>query len=728
MQRIIYILIVLLYLPHHSAADTYPEVIFDNSLVVGSYAKSSVTYSGGSWVENVNNKLLVSDTLFFTPGNALSLKYLSAKEGSWAATVNYSRQKNHYRFNTNDQLSFFIYINTKDTKIEDLPKIFIIQRNGLVDTLALDKFIPSYATKRWLQVKIPCKEFLGIDNEIGISGVGFVQHESSPKEHHLFIDQIEFLPSKYAEVKLNTPAILTEAIPYDKMVHLKWQLPLSPSIRYVKLYRSKDGKNFEPVGIRPVPMQSCLDVVPKAGDKYYYKIVWLDYNYKESPPSEVKVAETKVLNSTAILNLIQGAHINFFVENFDVNSGMYMPNRIKDKAIVSTKETAGAILSLIVGAENKQVSRKLVFQRISKIVYFLMKVQNRDGIYPAYLDGRKGLPEYRSGMASYDVQATSSLIEALLIAREYFNSDQDEERDLRSRITSLYDQINWEAIVNAQGLLKPRFGLVDTELSNRLTIPLNGANEAINTYLLAISSSKHALPTSSYFEGVYNNFGMRRVAQIEELEADVYSDSLSNDEGASMLLHRPFTDSLSRSSILKPSIKYAVDLPFGEYTGSLMELYKPFLTINPTLLKDSVVNWAETVNAYVKYVKRSDNERGVGVSASDIWGFYQHKDSIGNYRINPAIGPSALIADKNVGVAAALALYQKYGDVLFTEYGFRSWLDLRNNDVSDEYLAMNQSAIVVALENAKTGLIWELYQKIPELEAGRKKLFVKPTL
>jgi len=107
MQRFIYILLVLFYLPHLSMADSYPEVIFDNSLVNGSYAKSAVQYSGDSWVENVNRRLLVSDTLFFTPGNALSLKYISAPNGSWRARINYNRQKNYYRFNSSDQLSFY---------------------------------------------------------------------------------------------------------------------------------------------------------------------------------------------------------------------------------------------------------------------------------------------------------------------------------------------------------------------------------------------------------------------------------------------------------------------------------------------------------------------------------------------------------------------------------------------------------------------------------------------
>lgn len=728
MQRIIYTLIVLLYVPFLSVADTYPEVVFDNSLGKGSYAKSTVSYTEGSWVENVNNRLLISDTIFFTPGNALSLKYISANPGTWEAKINYRRQKNHYRFSSNDQLSFFLYVNSKGTTLQDLPKIFISQRNGIRDTIDLDKYISSYGTKKWIQVKIPCKVFSNSHNEDVISGIGFVQNSASPLEHHLFIDQIEFLPSKYSEVRVNSPAILTDAIPYDKMVHLKWQLPLSPSIRYVKIYRSSNGEDFLPVGMRPVHMQSSLDVVPKIGASYSYKIAWVDYNYKESPSSAIKIAETKALSDSAILNLVQGAHINYFVENFDINSGMYMPYRSKDKAVVSTKETAGAILSLIVGAENKQISKNLVFQRISKIVYFLMKVQNRNGIYPTYFDGRKGLPEYRRGVASYDVQATASLVEALLIARAYFDSDQEKEKDLRSRILSLYDKIDWEAIANEKGLLMPKLELVDTEDYKRMTVPISGANQAINTYLLALSSRSHPLPINSYFEGVYNNYGIQRIENIEDVESDIYLDSLMYEDDFSVGIPSVYLDTLIKTPILSPSTKYGVSLPLGDYSNSLMDLYKPFLTINPSLLKDSLIDWAETVKSYINFVKRRDNELGVGSSSSDIWGFYQHKDSIGNYRINPAIGTSAISSDMNIGKSAILALYKYYGDVLLTEYGFRSWLDLWNDDESDEFIAMNQSTIVVALENAKTGLIWNLYQKIPELKAGREKLFAKPAL
>ncbi|WP_197086407.1 glucoamylase family protein [Sphingobacterium sp. IITKGP-BTPF85] len=63
--------------------------------------------------------------------------------------------------------------------------------------------------------------------------------------------------------------------------------------------------------------------------------------------------------------------------------------------------------------------------------------------------------------------------------------------------------------------------------------------------------------------------------------------------------------------------------------------------------------------------------------------------------------------------------------MLFTQYGFRSWIDLKNNDVSDGFNAKNQASVAVLMENAKSGLIWKLYNQIPEINATIKKIYHK---
>lgn len=712
--------LVITLLPTLLFADTYPEVVFDNSIVYGAYAKSKVRYKGNSWVENVNKHLLVSDTLFFTPGNALSLKYLSSAQGHWETTINYSRQKFNYTLDEGDFLSIRLYIHSTHTQLNDLPKIFIQQHRYVSDTLSLAPYINKLEHKKWLHIKIPTKQFKKLSKQSPILGVGFAQHATSSKYHQLFVDQIEFLPIKYSEIPLRSAAVLSEAKGFDKAVHLKWQLPLTPSIRYIKIYRSLDGKNFSPIGIRPIHMQSCLDIVPLIGAKYYYKITWVDYNYNESPASAVREVQTAALPDEEILKLVQQANVNYFVENFDINSGMYMPYRSKNKVIVSTKETAGAILSLIVGVQNEFVNRQTALNRISKITFFLLKSQHKHGIFPAYYDARRGLPEYRNELAIYDVQATGTILEALLIAREYFKEDNEAEKDLRARITQLYQRVNWKAAAMDNNLLRTKLALLSENDVN--TAPLSNLDEAINTYLLAIGNSPQSIPASVYNDAVYYQFKNVKQDTSVTVNPYYYDETILMDEFRD-LKPTAVKDTLANMSVFDTVSRYGVTLPFGEPQSSLLKLYRPFLTVRPELIQDSMVNWNEVLYNYMHFVKRRDNELGVGANSSNIWGFYKQLDNDATYRINPAIAPASIIVDKNIGARALMNLYQQYGHILFTEYGFRAWLDLRNDDVSDEYISANQAAIAVMIENARTGLIWNLYERIPELLQTRQMLF-----
>lgn len=705
-------------------ADTYPEVVFDNSLVKGVYAKSKVDYQGNAWVENLNHHLLVSDTLFFTPGNALSLRYKSASDGDWTADVQYSRQKLNYQVERSDFLVLKLLVNSENTKETDLPKISIQQKGTETNQLELASYINDLEQKEWIDVRIPIEHFKNLHVNESITAVRFSQNGADEEIHSLFIDQIEFLSKDNSRIKLSSPAILSSVVAYDNQVRLQWQLPLTPSIRYIKIYRSEDNEEFTPVGIRPTSMQGCLDYVPYLNKTYYYKIAWVDYNYEESPFSEIREVQTKKLDDTQLLDLVQGAHVNYFAENYDINSGMYLPFRMKERAVVSVKESGNAVLSLLVGVETEQVNRSLAVGRISRMVYFLSKAQNYLGIFPSYFDGRTGLPEHRDDEASYDVLATTSIIEALLVARQYFSDENDTETDLRRRITALWENIEWDQLL-AEGYKDVLVEKISASNSPQHYPTLGGINESMNAYMLAMSSPKHAIPLSAYENGVKN---------IDLAYSSAYSrmDSLTRSNASTLMrnlrlamnpLQGRAGNRTNRVSVFQDTTLYGEQLLFGFSGTTLLDFYRPFFTIDPKLLKDSDINYEEAVRNYIKVRKRRDNEMGVGSTSSDVWGFYQRLDSAGNYRINPAIAPSSIFLLNEEGKNAVLALYDNYGENFFTEYGFRAWLDLRNNDVSDEYFATNQAAITVCLENMRSGLIWNLYKEIPEIKALFATLF-----
>src|SRR5690606_23395631 len=96
---------------------------------------------------------------------------------------------------------------------------------------------------------------------------------------------------------------------------------LQKPLLLIKWY-SSNGTNYKATSIKPIHMQSALDDVPIVGQKYYYKLTWVDYNYNESPFSEVREVQTMKMESDKLVDMIQNAHINYFIENYDINTGM----------------------------------------------------------------------------------------------------------------------------------------------------------------------------------------------------------------------------------------------------------------------------------------------------------------------------------------------------------------------------------------------------------------------
>jgi len=729
MQLRLFTILFFCFLAFNGKAESYPEVVFDNSLVKGTYARSIVNYSGDSWVENIQKNLLVSDTLFFTPGNALSLKYISAEMGDWDVLIKYSRQKFHYRVSFDDILSLKIFVGSAGTKPENLPSISIQQGMNQSVSIPLGDYIEDYNNSSWMSVKIPLKEFAGLNIDHNISGIILRQHHASEVTNQLFLDQIEFLPTKYSEAPLTSNAVLSKVTAYGKHVDLQWQVPLTPSIRYVKIYRSLDNKEFKAVAIRPTYMLRSLDYIPVLDKKYYYKIAWVDYNYRESPFSEVLEVEPKQLNEDQLLDLIQLANVNYFVENYDINSGMYMPYRMKDKAVVSVRETGGAMLSMLVGVEKGFVSKALFLSRVKRIVGFLGKAQNNKGFFPAYFDGRKGLPLYLDDIPRYDVQATSSLIEALLVIRQYLNTDAAEENKLRADITQLWERLDWRGVTlpNDPLVLRSAIDMLDEYFTFD---PLVGINGGLNAYMLAIASTKSSLAPEAFTNALKYKFerprGRNSIRRMNTEQVSNVADSVNlmmPDE--KVLVSVPGQDSIYKVASTHDTLMYGIKLPFGNYTTSLLDMYRPFNTINPNLSKVGDYDLKSVLQKYTQVAKRRDNEIGVGTSNSDIWGFYQYRDSIGTFRINPAIAISSMFLDESRSKRSLYAMYNQFGEYLFTEYGFRAWMDLRTDDVSDEYIANNQSNLAILLENARTGLIWNLYQAIPEIRSAEQRIFKK---
>lgn len=714
-------------LPLFAKSESYPEVLFDNSVINGSYAKSIAHYTGESWIQNVSYSLPVSDSLFFTPGNSLSLRYVSSVNGKWEASILNDKQKFAYLITKEDQLTFKLFIQS-NTKKEQLPKVVLQQNDTRTRAIEIFNYIDDFAYDTWLNVSIPVSKFEGIVFGKAVSAMILEQNGYSAQTHQLFIDQIEFLPKNYPKVKLSSAAILSKISSVDKQVELVWQLPLTPSIRYVKIYRSEDKVNYQPISILPIYVQKSLDRVNEYNKTYYYKIAWVDYNYVESPFSEAREIQVKKCSDTEMLNFIRNAHVNYFIDNYDVNSGMFMPDRGNRQAIVSTNETSYAILGLLVASENNLISRQALLARLTRIVKFLGKAQQHQGVFTSFYDGRLGVPYYRDSIPTYDVRGTSHIMESLLIARQYFSAENPEEQSLRNNITKLWERINWNYFTDSKNadVLWNKWSPIDSTARSR---PLGGFNESLSTYLLAMSSPTHPLAISAYTNGFATKhkdnefyFGDEFNDLVPELRMKL-NDSISGSTS-----FNPFIDGVENNTTSIYSddkVIFAKNIAGGSLTESLMSVYRPFLIMNPKGKVDDFVDYKKYLSDYVLAYKRRDNELNIGTRFTDIWGVENVEDAYLGYLVNPAISIAAYPFEREIGLKALRKFYEEYADVLFTQYGFRSWIDIKNNDVSESYRARNQATIAVMIDNANSGMIWKLYEDIPEIKKTLEKVYTK---
>ncbi len=693
----------------------YSQVLFANSVLPGNYGYSLVSYSGFSWVENVKGKIPLIDTISFTPRNALSLKYTSSIRGSWESAI-YFPENRSYKLRENDEvLSFRIYL-MEGFDLQALPKIAVLQGDSCTDKITIqNSYTGQLLPGEWLHVRIPIRHFKGLNHGSSVSGIVFYQGGATGLEvvNQLLIDQIEFIPANLPETDLSYPAVLNSVRAYEKHVDVEWQLPLDPGIRYVKIYRSVDGKNFEAVAIRPILSSKYTDMVPVTNRTYYYKITWLDHRYLESPFSVVMSASAAPISNDALLDAVQAAHINYFDKLIEFNSGMHKVNFQDEDAVVNVEETGYSLLATTVGASNGLISNRLYLRRVSNIVDFLTQsAEQYYGVYPFMLDGRSGKGVFAQDTASFvSVQATAALMQGLIVARNYLrerlvmrgeegNQAGNVEERLAATIKGideLWSRVRWDEFAAGDTVLYDSWS---PQTGFEYARPMGGFGGDLLSYVLALSSPTHAIGREAYEKG----FGVRRTL--------IGRDSVDQHP---VYLEEPFrTDTLI----------YGYYLDVGRINQNLLESYSPFLAFDPMDKRDQYADYGLSLTRLTQAYKRRDNEMNAGNVSSDIWGTAQNELEAAHLPvIVPAISASSFAYTPELAIRSIRRMYEDYGAVLFTEFGFRSWISIHDHQVSDSFRALNQAAIPVMIENGRSGLIWNLLMSHEDIDRTVRTYF-----
>src|SRR6266849_6336277 len=144
-------LLSLLILSSFAVGDTeyYRHILFDNSLESDVYYYSAGKASSPSTLELDRGKLPVSKTVFYTPPNALRLKWRSVPDGGWEASIRAINFRNRQISFHGDVLYFWCF-SEEGIPAGDLPLIQLSDTNReFSKPLKLKSFVQDLPAKKW---------------------------------------------------------------------------------------------------------------------------------------------------------------------------------------------------------------------------------------------------------------------------------------------------------------------------------------------------------------------------------------------------------------------------------------------------------------------------------------------------------------------------------------------------------------------------------------------------
>lgn len=711
--KLFFILFFLLQGHVNAQEMLYDKIFFENSLMEKSWYYSEVNYNSPSFVLNIENKLPVNRSEAFTPGNSLLLNYTSSAKGDWKVDLVFPKERGKDHFKSADHLNLWVYVKS-NTSPENLPEIAVKNNNSTSNFQSISDFVQGFQHKKWLLVTIPLENF-GNDysNSEAITAVQLKQASGDTGNHEILIDQIELVSKK--ELNRKVPDIqMKKAKAFERHVDLTWEILDPDLVKYVKIYRSRDGSNYDPVGIQNIQEFSrYTDFTGEPDQTYHYKISAVGHDYVESELSQPVEVSTRTMSDEELLTMVQEASFRYYWDGAEKNSGLALENIPGRKNMIASGASGFGVMALIVGVERNFISREEFLKRMEKIIDFLEKADRFHGAYSHFIDGpsAKVTPFFGDKDNGADLVETSFLMQGLLSVKQYLSQDNPQENKLRDRITKIWEAVEWNWFKQSKN-------------SNYLTWhwspdqnwvmdhQLIGWNETMITYFLAIASPTHSIGAEMYYSGW---------ASQEQIAQDYRSNWGETSAGSKYINKQNY---------------YGVPLKVGVGVGGpLFFVHYSYLGLDPHKMEDKYVNYFENNRdiVLINYRYSCENPGSYEGYGRNSWGLTA-SDGPEGYKAREAkpsqddgtIAPTGAISSfpytPEKSMAALKHFYRENGHFLWGEYGFRDAFNLSEDWVAKIYMGLNQAPMTVMIENYRTGLLWDLFMQNEEVNDALRKI------
>jgi hypothetical protein len=707
--------------PAFAVSNYEAHVVFDNSRAAHSYYYSKTYLVAPSSLESDRGHLPLAFDHVHSPPNSLRLHWLSATGGDWSVSVA-ARQRFAINVFSGDALILWLY-SPDGLSAAESPRVGLMDsEDHSTPTTALLGTLPQIPAGQWTRVVLPLAGFQVIyrntaESRFDLSHLDQIiitQSLDDGRAHTLYLDDIRVAPAAEPVRPAPAPPSALTATAFERHVELQWTASASADVESYRIYRATaPGEAFAEVGSQRGQFTRYEDFVgPEAAARYLVRA--LSTSERESAASNEVSARTHPMSDEELLSMVQRGNFNFYWDGAQPHAGMALEVMPGDENQVAVGASGFGIMALIVGIERGFISREMGSGRMRQILDFLRTADRYHGVWSHFLDGRTGrtmavFGKYDDGG---DLVETAFLMQGLLAARQYFDRDTPAEREIRSGISSLWEAVEWDWYRdrdNGDFLLwhwSPDYGFY-------IHHPLIGWNETLIVYLLAIASPTHSVPATLWHSG------------------------WASQSDVAVTYRRGWSRTREGDHFTNGHSYYGIPLAVGEGNGA--ELFFTQFSFNgfdPRGIRDAYTDYFENNRAIarISYAYALDNPRHCAGYGADTWG-----QSAGSF----AGGARAIPADDNCTVVIHAALgsmpytpaesmaalrhyYRDLGPRLWGAYGFSDSFNATEDWYDETYRGLNQAQTVVMIENFRSGLLWRLFMRNPEIAPALRQIGFRP--
>ena len=437
-----------------------------------------------------------------------------------------------------------------------------------------------------------------------------------------------------------------------------------------------------------------------------------------TPPSALTVRQT------AFLDTLERRTFDWFWERTDNNNGL-TPDRWPTKSFSSVAAIGFALTAYPVGVERGYVTRSAAAARTLNTLRFMYNapqgsqptnVTGYKGFFYHFLDMQTGYRFERVELSTID---TSLLIAGVLFCQSYYTGPDAIESAIRAYADSLYLRIEWPWAMARPPVVSmgwhPETGFIQADWK--------GYDEGMIVYVLALGSPTHTIDPSAWTEWTktYNwaTFYGQTHVNFAPLFGHQYSHVWIDFRGIQDAYMRgkgiDYFENSRRATISQRL--YAIDNP-GQWRD-----YGPNI-------------WGLTAGD-----GPFDTTLVINGRSRQFWTYRARGAAAGEIQDDGTIAPTAAGGSvpfaPEITIPALIAMREKYGDRLFTKYGFldafnatfpRTGLTPQTGTVAPgvawfdtDYLGIDQGPIIAMIENHRTGLIWRVMRTNPYIRTGLKR-------